>query len=135
MPPGRVHHHPALQDESLRTSSFRALTDPKLFDMVESVLAPISAADDTYSFTLRRNDATHIKYGEGGFFKRHADYLSLTSNVVEEFTFIICVTPEEIAATTEGGETIIHAFQHSKKFAATTTPRQAGCRHVCGGRC
>eukprot|EP00964_Phaeocystis_antarctica_P079597 scaffold49602_cov63-Phaeocystis_antarctica.AAC.4 len=33
-----------------------------------------------------------------GFFKRHRDFLSLTSNVVEEYTLLVCITPRELAA-------------------------------------
>ena len=33
------------------------------------------------------------------FFKKHEDYLSITSNIIEEFTLIICLD-----ANCEGGE-------------------------------
>jgi hypothetical protein len=61
-------------------------------------------------------------------FKAHADYLSLTSNVVEEYTLLVCVTPE--AAATVGGETLISLPQRSgaaKQIIskATTTPGRA----------
>ena len=44
-------------DESLRSSSFRVIVDNTLFDMLDAILAPISAADDAYEFAVRRNDA------------------------------------------------------------------------------
>ena len=109
-------------DESLRSSSFRAIVDPALFTITEELLALVSAADESYEFTLRRNDATHIRYTKGGFFKRHQDYLSLTSNVLEEWTMLLCVTPPDLAASTRGGETIIHSYKNSQSFASTMTP-------------
>ena len=57
---------------------------------------------------LRLLTTEQIKYSAGGFFKKHKDYLSITSNLIEEFTLIICVTPPDIAATSTGGQTIIH---------------------------
>lgn len=77
-----------------------------------------------HKYTLRRNDITHIKYEEGGFFKRHRDYLSTTSNLIEEYTLILCVTPENSSETSvDGGNTAIYTFGGSKIFD-TTTP---GC--------
>ena len=46
---------------------------------------------------------TYIKYEKGDFFKSHEDYLSFTSNMVEEYTFIMCVN-----ANCEGGRTIFY---------------------------
>ena len=109
-------------DESLRSSSFRAIVDPALFAITEELLALISTADEAYEFTIRRNDATHIRYTKGGFFKRHQDYLSLTSNVLEEWTMLLCVTPPDLAASTRGGETIIHSYKSSQSFPSTMTP-------------
>jgi hypothetical protein len=36
-----------------------------------------------------RSDASHIRYSEGGFFKRHKDYCSVASPAVVEYTLII----------------------------------------------
>ena len=62
---------------------------------------------------LRRNDVTHIKYRQGGFLKRHRNYLSTTSNFVEESTLLLCVAPSDVIDVTgnssgesvQGGET------------------------------
>ena len=49
------------------------------------------------------------------------DFLSVTSNLVEEFTLILCVTPEGLGAS--GGETIIYPYASKKGTAYdTTTP-------------
>jgi hypothetical protein len=45
-----------------------------------------------------------------GFFKAHRDFNSTTSNMIEEFSLIVCVTPEEEAKCVEGGETAIITF-------------------------
>ena len=109
-------------DEDLRKSVFRPIKDPKLFNLVDDVASKLEAGDDSYRYTLRRNDITHIKYEKGGFFKRHRDYLSTTSNLVEEFTLLLCVTPaEQTKDQVSGGDTTIHAFGTSKTFDTTTT--------------
>lgn len=71
-------------------------------------------------FFLLRNDATHIVYEAGGFFKRHQDYLSLTSNIVEEYTLIICVTPAS-APPAVGGETVVHINPSTAHRSTATT--------------
>ncbi|KAL3937273.1 MAG: hypothetical protein SGARI_002183, partial [Bacillariaceae sp.] len=118
-------------DKSLRKSSFRAIVDPKLFDLVEKDIVTLLNKDDpSYEYSLRRNDITHIVYDKGGFFDRHQDYLSTTSNLVQEFTLLICVTPKDLlvgAASMNdcGGNTKLYSYggKHSKTFD-TTTP---GC--------
>ncbi len=112
-------------DESLRKSRFRMFTDPNLFTLCDDLISKHLNKDDQdpYEYTLVRNDITHIMYGPEGFFKRHKDFRSLTSNVIEEFTLIVCVTPSEI--TTKGGETLLHfnsSFTHRSQ--STITP---GC--------
>jgi uncharacterized Tic20 family protein len=51
----------------LRNSLFRTITDGKLFDLVDHVISNIKDKEgDSYRYTLRRNDITHIKYEKGG---------------------------------------------------------------------
>ena len=114
------------EDSSQRLSEYRAIVDNKLFLMCDDVVRNISDHDDNgMTYTLVRNDATHIRYATGGFFKTHEDYLSLTSNHIEEFTLAICVTPAEIADQTKGGRTIIHFGESTTSYDATTTPGKA----------
>ena len=113
-------------DKSNRVSTFRALVDSKLFDATAAVLSQISAADESCDYTLVRSDVTQIVYKPGGFFKRHQDFLSLATNLVEEQTLLICITPTESALACEGGATTIHANGgKSVDFEATTTPGHA----------
>ena len=71
----------------------------------------------------------HPKYPRG-FFKRHRDFNSTTSNLIEEFSLIVCVTPEEeVAKGVEGGDTSIVTFggvdsKPVEKIFDTKTP---GC--------
>ncbi|CAB9515177.1 expressed unknown protein [Seminavis robusta] len=92
-------------DEDLRQSLFRAITDPKLMDLMDAnIVSHLNQTDQSYQYTLCRNDITHIKYEEGGFFQRHKDYLSLTSNLIEEFTLLVCVTtPSSSSSNAQGG--------------------------------
>lgn len=71
-------------DRSLRTSKFRALEDdPSLFQIVERLVDAMSESDPIMSFSLVKNNVTHIIYDRGGFFKAHQDFLSLTSNCIQ----------------------------------------------------
>ena len=62
----------------------------------------------------------HITYHRG-FFKRHRDFLSTTSNLLEEFTLLLCVTPADEAGDAEGGDTSIYFFDGVKSFDTTAT--------------
>jgi len=84
----------------------------------------VNETDPTKVYSLVRNDVSHIIYGPGGFFKRHSDYLSVTSNVIEEYTLIVCVTPEGVACT--GGETLIHTWPDQTFTSKATTIRGGG---------
>jgi hypothetical protein len=72
-------------DQSLRRSKFRLFRDDALFDMLcTGVVEEISRSDPSRVYRLVRNDVSHIVYGPGDFFKRHSDYLSVTSNLIQE---------------------------------------------------
>lgn len=128
-------------NEDLRKSIFRTIQDPKLFDLIDTDIVQNILNNDpenkTHNFMLRRNDVTHIKYYKGGFFKKHRDYLSTTSNFVEEFTFLLCVTPTEAlnngdnhgaaggttsggTAAVKGGETKLFGYGTSKCYDTST---------------
>lgn len=108
-------------DESLRLSKYRAITDPALFDIVQKMLDNLTEKDTTNMYTVVRNDVTQIVYGPGGFFKAHRDFLSMRSNILEEYTLLICITPDEII--TEGGETSITVNPHYTHISrSTVTP-------------
>lgn len=49
--------------------------------------------------------------------------MSITSNLVEEFTLILCVTPEGLCSSGVGGETLIYPYASENGTAYdTTTP-------------
>ena len=73
-------------DSEIRTSKARAIRDPALFDLANRLVDHLSSSDDIMTYSLVRNDVTHIVYDTGGFFKPHHDYLSLTSNCVQVST-------------------------------------------------
>lgn len=104
-------------DLDKRSSKFKTFSEPFLFDKIEQLVKEINKLDDYYSFTLVRNNVTYIEYGKGDFFKEHEDYLSVTSNVIEEFTLLLCMD-----ADCTGGETILHLnklFNHESKSSIT----------------
>mmetsp|Transcript_45146 Transcript_45146/g.107401 ORF Transcript_45146/g.107401 Transcript_45146/m.107401 type:complete len:685 (-) Transcript_45146:126-2180(-) len=112
-------------DTGRRRSEFRRIRAAELFDLLTPVVAKLSSDDPLYSYILVRNDITEVQYKEGGFFGRHQDYLSLTSNLVEEFSLLLCVTPSELAAAVRGGETVLHLHSGSHQSSATVTPGSA----------
>ena len=117
-------------DTSVRRSSARSLIDPALFALAERVVAHASATDELYTYSLVRDDVSHLRYDVGGFFRPHQDFCSLTSNMYEEFTLLLCVSPAQSSAS--GGATCVYATDPAaaaalpeggmRSFASTATP-------------
>jgi len=100
-----------------RLSEFRTLTDTKLFEFGELIVQEINRRYPHRKFMLYTNDVMHIRYQAGGYFKEHEDYLSVTSNIIEEYSLIVCID-----ADCEGGETVLHFnkyFKHKSPFSIT----------------
>ena len=113
-------------DLDKRVSEFRVFTDEALFESAEIIVKQLSERSDTREYVLVRNDLTHIRYRAGGFFKRHQDFLSLATNMVEEHTLLLCVTPPDIASNTVGGATAIYGANDARKeYTETVTPGSA----------
>lgn len=110
-------------DDAKRVSDARIFTDSRLFEICDDIVQNISDSDDERDFILIKSDVTQIRYPVGGFFSPHRDYVTVVSNVLEEYTMIICVTDPSTATETSGGETCIH-LSNSMKFTskATTLP-------------
>jgi hypothetical protein len=96
---------------------------------VDAVVCNLSASDPVNSYSLRRDDITETRYEKHGHFLKHTDFVSITSNLVQEFTLLLCVTPPQVASSkngariTKGGETLIYPYASSKPAAFdTTTP-------------
>lgn len=108
-----------LLDKTKRQSKFCNIVDQTLFSKFEKIVETLNT-DQTSKYSLVKNDITYLKYKQGDFFQAHSDYLSYTSNMIKEYTLILC-----LAADCVGGETIFHInpkFKHVSKH--TTTP---GC--------
>jgi hypothetical protein len=115
-------------DMSQRQSRYRRLKSAELFELLEPVVARLNDNNPKLTFDLRRNDITQIRYEEGGFFGKHQDYLSVTSNMVQEFAMLVCITPDEHAKENQGGKTVLHmksGKQQKYVSDATTTPGSA----------
>jgi hypothetical protein len=107
-----------LVNTETRLSEFRLFIEKDLFSLCEQLINKISEQDKDMSYMLVKNDITHIKYNKNGYFKAHEDYLSLTTNIIEEYTLIICLRGDCI-----GGETILHFndhFSYPSKATVTT---------------
>lgn len=101
----------------IRKSKVKYLKSPKLINLCEEIVNSLSTEDCT--FQLRKTDSiSQIHYETGGYFEKHEDYLSVTSNLIIEYTLIICIN-----ADCTGGLTVLHFnknFKHESK--STTTP-------------
>lgn len=107
-------------NEDKRLSEYRILYDEKLFKLAESLIKDINSkqGEGNKNFFLYKNDIMHIKYQAGGYFKEHEDYLSLTSNFVDEYSLIICINGQG-----KGGRTILKIndnFRYKSKATRTT---------------
>lgn len=89
---------------------------PELTKMCQNYVAEINKMNKNINFLMVQNDITHIKYSAGGFFRSHEDYLSVTSNLIEEYTLIMCLDANSV-----GGETILHLNEHFKHISKATT--------------
>ncbi len=113
-------------DNTLRQSAYRTYTDAALFDACDEILkiANSTVQHNNTQFMLYR-DATHIKYEVGGFFAQHEDYLSLTSNIIDEYTLLICVTPPSDTPCSGGETTFCINDENTIVSKATTTRGRA----------
>lgn len=107
-------------DKEKRNSAFKLISTPELFELCDRYVQKINEVRQgsdspprkrqktqseekprkSTKYHLYKNDVTFIRYEEGEFFKSHEDYLSLTSNLIEEYTLIMCVD-----GSCSGGET------------------------------
>jgi len=101
-------------DPGLRRSSFKTLTSIEALDAAAALVQAVSEADDEYEFVLRRDDVTVLHYEDGGFFGAHSDYVTLTSNALEEFTLLLCLPTTDCV----GGGT---RFLLNPRFSAVST--------------
>jgi len=104
----------------LRKSRFRAFQDQEIFGLVDHVIQWLNESDDNYSYQLRKDNITETRYEAGGHFLKHNDFLSVTSNLIEEFTLLLCVTPSGLP-TAVGGQTLIFPYASEKGTPFDTT--------------
>jgi hypothetical protein len=90
-------------DKEKRLSVFKTINDVELFSLFDELIVDINSLDKSNDYQIVKNNITYIKYEKGGFFDIHEDYLSFTSNIIEEYTMIIC---EDATCLNRGGETV-----------------------------
>lgn len=102
-----------------RNSKFRLIKDKHIFDICNKYIDVINSKNKYIHYILQKNDVTNIRYGKGDFFKQHEDFLSIASNVVQEYTMIICTNKTNCV----GGETKFIFNDHfSYNSKASTIP-------------
>lgn len=123
--PSQVYN--SLSDEKiirpdLRLSEFRTFQDKKLFEIGNKILNIINTDLSGRKFVIFENNITQIRYQPGGYFKSHEDYLSLHSNIIDEYSMIVCTNGTGLI----GGETILH-FNKFFNYACPLTKTTGGC--------
>lgn len=119
----RVREQDKVINPDLRQSQFCAVKDAGVFALAEAVVAALNEKDADVAYSLVRNDVTYIRYEEGGYFKAHEDYLSLTSNTIQEYTLLLCVGGDSGA---KGGETVFTVNPYFRISShESTTPGHA----------
>lgn len=105
-------------DTNIRKSKFKLLKNPKIFEFFDDLLEIVNQKDSYFNYRLVRNDITYIEYEKGDFFDKHEDFLSIKSNLIEEYTMIYCLD-----ANCNGGETIFHVNEFFRyPPSSTITP-------------
>ena len=105
-------------DTDKRSSKYIAIKENELFTLCNELIQELNRIDNCYSYHLVKNDITYIKYQKGDFFAEHEDYLSLKSNIIEEFTLIICISNDN---NLKGGRTsfkINQYFIHNSTYSS-----------------
>jgi hypothetical protein len=102
-------------DKNIRLSKFRTMKTDNIFKSFDVLVGEINKRDKLQKFRLIRNDITHIKYEKDGYFKKHDDFQSIKSNIVTEYTMILCLDSE-----CEGGRTLFHFNDHFKYFSSAS---------------
>jgi hypothetical protein len=96
-------------DKNIRLSTFRTIEEDELFQSFEILVEEINKRDKFQKYKLMKNNITHIKYEKGGYFKEHDDFQSFKSNIITEYTMILCLD-----SNCEGGKTIFHLNDNFK---------------------
>jgi len=99
-------------DSTKRKSKFKLLKSRELFELMDKYIQLINQQDSQMEFQLVKNDITCIRYSKGDFFEAHQDFLSYTSNIIEEYTMVLSLDSD-----CNGGHTIIHVNDHFKHFS------------------
>ena len=99
-------------DGTKRKSKFKLLKSRELFELIDKYIQLINHQDTQMEFHLVKNDITCIQYEKGDFFEAHQDFLSYTSNVIEEYTMVLSLDSD-----CNGGHTILHINDHFKHLS------------------
>jgi hypothetical protein len=109
-------------DADTRSCLLRTIRDPEIFTICDVILKGLTDGDRLHKFSMFKNDVTQIVYETGGKFLQHRDYLSVTSNVLEEYTLVVNVN-EPGGEQVEGGETRVKINAATELVSkASTTP-------------
>lgn len=111
-------------NEKLRQSKRISLQDSQLFQLLnETVMSEVNrhAKQSGFLMQLVEDEIDIIKYEEGGFFKKHRDFVNFISDQMKCYVLIIC-----LEGTQEGGETKLH-FSDDNVVTINETRITGGC--------
>lgn len=112
------------QNETIRISQKCSIKDTQSFDLVnELVVNELNKliGDQEITMKLRTDELELIRYSEGGFFKKHKDFVNCVSDQMKCYALLICLN-----APDEGGETKLH-FSDDVMENISETKTLGGC--------
>jgi len=109
-------------DTKLRKSKKFHFSDKVSFDLVkESIIPKINNIVKDIHYDLVCDNIDIIIYEAGDFFEAHNDFVTIQSNTVKTYAFLLCLESDAV-----GGETIIHLTpKKSVIIKETITPGSA----------
>lgn len=109
-------------DHTLRKSKGLRFNDATSFDKIEEIIIKrINNIVKDREYNIVRNDIDVLTYESGDFFEAHNDFVTIRSNVIKNYSFLLC-----LEGNCDGGETILHMKENeSIVLKQTITPSSA----------
>jgi hypothetical protein len=99
----------------LRKSKSKILKDNFIFDKLDVMIHNINIDNDK-KYVLLRDQCNYISYEAGDYFGKHTDYISIKTNIFDEYKLLICLD-----AKCDGGNTIFYINDNFKYISNSST--------------
>jgi hypothetical protein len=92
------------EDSKVRSSQKYAINDVQSFDLVEElIIKQANSSTKNLIIKMLHNEIELVKYTEGGFFKKHTDFVTHVSNQLKCYALLVC-----LQSPIQGGETKLY---------------------------